>query len=92
MSQKYNIFIIFEIDIIYVTSMLIIQQRRNFMLEVSRVELEGVNSNDQIKNVQSSMVNPDDIANHDEKFKYRGNSYEKTNRFFNKLLFGNLEE
>lgn len=56
------------------------------MLEVSRVELEGVNSNDQIKNVQSSM------ANHDEKFKYRGNSYEETNRFFNKLLFGNLEE
>lgn len=62
------------------------------MLEVSRVELEGVNSNDQIKNVQSSMANPDDMANHDEKFKYRGNSYEETNRFFNKLLFGNLEE
>lgn len=60
------------------------------MLEVSRVELEGVNSN--IKNVQPSMENPDDIANQDKKFKYRGNSYEETNRFFNKLLFGNLEE
>ena len=61
------------------------------MLEVSRVELEDVNSN-QIKNAQSMANSRDDIANPDEKFKYRGNSYEETNRFFNKLLFGNLEE
>lgn len=55
------------------------------MLEVSEVKLEEIKSVDQIKNISSAIANPEKV------FEHHGNSYEDTQKFFNKLFFGNLE-
>ncbi len=55
------------------------------VLEVSEVKLEEIKSVDQIKNISSAIANPEKVFDH------CGNSYEDTQKFFNKLFFGNLE-